>query len=165
MPNPKLENLRKAAKPGWSPSNSSTTPPSQNSLRGGGIAVVVLVFLLCGFFYFKPAVTSTDTNYSVVQAGVTVISTGGNSNGPSSIKTNDSNNQTSPSSHPTVMFVDAEALNMREGPGTDYPIVEKLFQDYEVTLLNEEQVVDGSLWVKVSINEEVGWVNKKFLRY
>lgn len=68
---------------------------------------------------------------------------------------------TQPSSLP-VQRVNRD-LNLRSGPGIDYSIVRVLPQGTVVSVLNQTQEVEGSMWMKVRVEEVEGWVNHKFL--
>ena len=53
-------------------------------------------------------------------------------------------------------IVNASTLNVRSGPGTDYPKVASLYKNQEVFVINEE-----NSWFKISTDNK--WVRKEFL--
>lgn len=59
---------------------------------------------------------------------------------------------------PSVMYVTADQLNIRSGPGADYPIAGMVTLHEEVQI--EEQEED---WVKISVNGVTGYVNIDYL--
>jgi len=59
--------------------------------------------------------------------------------------------------------VKIDMLNVRAAPGTDNEIVIVLHKGAEVTVLNEQQLVQDSIWVKIRTGDREGWVSQKFL--
>ncbi|MBV7268033.1 SH3 domain-containing protein [Winogradskyella luteola] len=60
-----------------------------------------------------------------------------------------------------ALYAMSNSLNLREGPGTQYKIIEKLKKHSEVELL----VIKGSwLKVKVKTSKAIGYVYAKYLR-
>lgn len=62
------------------------------------------------------------------------------------------------SSLPDVMYVTADQLNIRSGPGADYPIEGIVYMHEEVEI--EEQEDD---WVKINYNDVTGYVSIDYL--
>lgn len=60
------------------------------------------------------------------------------------------------------MYVNANRVNLRNGPGTNHNVLGKLERDTQVELLAE---ADGS-WVKLRVIEtnRVGWMSISLLR-
>jgi uncharacterized protein YgiM (DUF1202 family) len=52
-------------------------------------------------------------------------------------------------------------LNVREGKGMEYTIIDVLYKGNTVKVVKD----DGSGWVKVKVNGQTGWVNKLFLDF
>ena len=69
-----------------------------------------------------------------------------------------------PAPPPRAGYVNAARLNLREGPGTDYPVRVILIENTQVTYLNESREVGGSTWVKVQVGAQDGWVDQKYLK-
>lgn len=55
-------------------------------------------------------------------------------------------------------------LNLRGGPGINYPVLQVLAQGTQVRLISEPQQVADSTWVMVRVADVEGWVNHKFLK-
>lgn len=60
-------------------------------------------------------------------------------------------------------YVDIENLNLRTGPGISYGVITDLRVGTLVSLTGERQVIDNSIWVKVRVGTNEGWLNQKFL--
>lgn len=56
-------------------------------------------------------------------------------------------------------YVNAETLNMRSGPGVEYPVIQKLNEDDNVMVLD----TTNREWWLVSFNDVKGYVSSKFL--
>jgi uncharacterized protein YraI len=73
---------------------------------------------------------------------------------------------TAPAPNPPVQasmisaFVSSETLDLRDGPGTFFPILLSYSQGTEVTPL--EMTADGR-WIKVTVQETEGWMAAEFL--
>jgi uncharacterized protein YgiM (DUF1202 family) len=59
--------------------------------------------------------------------------------------------------------VKSDTLNMRVAPGTDQEIVMVLTKGAQVIVLNETQVLQDTIWVKVRVGKREGWVSQKLL--
>lgn|SRR5699024_2493626 len=59
---------------------------------------------------------------------------------------------------PSTMFVIADQLNVRRGPGSDHPIDGMVSHNQEVQVEEVEEE-----WVKISIDDLTGYVNIEFL--
>ena len=62
-----------------------------------------------------------------------------------------------------TMKVTTDVLNMRKDASTKSSIVTKLKKDDELKVLEETKDDDGTTWVKVDFNGQVGFVSKEFL--
>lgn len=60
--------------------------------------------------------------------------------------------------HATSITVTADGLNVRSGPGLDYPIIGKVNSGEEFSVLQQE-----GEWIKITYNNEAGWVNKQYV--
>lgn len=74
---------------------------------------------------------------------------------------------TPPSADASVAVVGVKAddtLNVRTGPGTDYPVAFELDPTGTATATGtNRQLDDGSVWAEVTANDETGWANSAFL--
>lgn len=62
-----------------------------------------------------------------------------------------------------TMKVTTDILNMRSEASTKSSIVTKLKKDDELKVIEETKDDDGTTWVKVDFNGQVGFVSKEFL--
>ncbi|MCI6000892.1 MAG: SH3 domain-containing protein [Finegoldia magna] len=62
-----------------------------------------------------------------------------------------------------TMKVTTDVLNMRSEASTNSDIVTKLKKDDELKVIEETKDDDGTTWVKVDFNGQVGFVSKEFL--
>ena len=62
-----------------------------------------------------------------------------------------------------TMKVTADILNMRSEASTNSSIVTKLKKNDELKVIEETKNDDGTTWVKVDFNGQVGFVSKEFL--
>lgn len=60
-----------------------------------------------------------------------------------------------------VLYVNAQELNVRSGPGTEYGVLTKLSQGKSVLALERSESQDQGLWVKIRTGALEGWVNNK----
>ena len=60
-----------------------------------------------------------------------------------------------------VLYVNAQELNVRSGPGTEYGVLTKLSQGKSVLALERSESQDQGLWVKIRTGALEGWVNHK----
>jgi uncharacterized protein YraI len=60
--------------------------------------------------------------------------------------------------------VTAIQLNVRNGPGTAYPVLFKLYQDQTVRILERRTLPDGDVWGRIIAAAGNGWVNTARLR-
>ncbi len=64
---------------------------------------------------------------------------------------------------PYKVSVKVIALNVRKGPGTDYPVVKTLMNDKNVyTIVEEANGPGASKWCK--LKSDLGWVSKDFMK-
>lgn len=64
---------------------------------------------------------------------------------------------------PYVVGIKANALNVRKGPGTSYPITTTLINDRnKYTIVAEEVNPDGTVWCK--LKSGIGWISKKYTK-
>ena len=59
--------------------------------------------------------------------------------------------------------VTAQRLNLRVRPGADQPVLLELARGARVSLLGEQQMVAGGVWVRVQVDGLTGWVNRGYL--
>ncbi|NLG33545.1 MAG: SH3 domain-containing protein, partial [Syntrophomonadaceae bacterium] len=59
----------------------------------------------------------------------------------------------------TSGYITGSVVNVRSGPGSDYPVSGNLYQDTEVTILEK-----GNGWHKIQKNQLVGWVSSSLLK-
>lgn len=66
-----------------------------------------------------------------------------------------------PTAAPDLWRVTGNVVNMRNGPGTDYNVVDKLRRDTKVEVLSESD----SGWVKLRTvaDNRIGWMSKRFV--
>lgn len=69
-----------------------------------------------------------------------------------------------PSAGPPVLQVVAERLNLRTGPGIDYPVLMTLSRGDEVEDLGETAGSGADGWIRVRAGTQEGWVFRAFLR-
>lgn len=62
-----------------------------------------------------------------------------------------------------TMKVTTDILNMRSEASTNSSIVTKLKKNDELKVIEETKNDDGTTWVKVDFNGQVGFVSKEFL--
>lgn len=62
-----------------------------------------------------------------------------------------------------TMKVTTDVLNMRSEASTNSSIVTKLKKNDELKVIEETKNDDGTTWVKVDFNGQVGFVSKEFL--
>lgn len=62
-----------------------------------------------------------------------------------------------------TMKVTTDILNMRSEASTNSSIVTKLKKDDELKVIEETKDDNGTTWVKVDFNGQVGFVSKEFL--
>ena len=65
----------------------------------------------------------------------------------------------------TMRSVTAVQLNMRSGPGTQYPVVRVFKQNERIVTIGESQNVNGEQWIQASTpdGQTRGWITRKFL--
>lgn len=70
-----------------------------------------------------------------------------------------------PVSHQVAFVAGNDTLNVRSGPGADYPAVAALPPDTGGILIagDDQSLVSGSTWVPVETDAGEGWVNSRFL--
>jgi hypothetical protein len=59
--------------------------------------------------------------------------------------------------------VKSDSLNLRAGPGTDQPVLAVLAKGDAVALLDDNQLVGDTTWIKVRAGDREGWVSEKLL--
>jgi len=70
----------------------------------------------------------------------------------------------SSTTQPITKRVSSVELNVRVRPGANEPILTTLNQGMKVQVFNEISEVEGSVWVKICIDNSAGWVNGRFLK-
>lgn len=61
------------------------------------------------------------------------------------------------------LTVSSPELNVRNGPGHKFNIIDKIIQGTSVIELEYEEIEPGVTWVRINYGNGVGWVNKKYL--
>jgi len=68
-------------------------------------------------------------------------------------------------SYSVVGISQDDVLNVRSGPGANFPIVEKLSNGYgEIRLVGGSVMNDTTEWVQIIIGSKTGWVVKQYLQ-
>ncbi|MDU1400250.1 MAG: SH3 domain-containing protein [Finegoldia magna] len=78
-------------------------------------------------------------------------------------KENTDSNKPEESTEKKTMKVTADILNLRSEASTNSSIVTKLKKDDELKVIEETKDDNGTTWVKVDFNGQVGFVSKEFL--
>ena len=76
---------------------------------------------------------------------------------------NNDSNKPEESTEKKTMKVTADILNLRSEASTNSSIVTKLKKDEELKVIEETKDDNGTTWVKVDFNGQVGFVSKEFL--
>ena len=76
---------------------------------------------------------------------------------------NTDSNKPEESTEKKTMKVTADILNLRSEASTNSSIVTKLKKDDELKVIEETKDDNGTTWVKVDFNGQVGFVSKEFL--
>lgn len=76
---------------------------------------------------------------------------------------NTASNKPEESTENKTMKVTTDVLNMRSEASTNSSIVTKLKKNDELKVIEETKNDDGTTWVKVNFNGQVGFVSKEFL--
>ncbi len=76
---------------------------------------------------------------------------------------NTDSNKPEESTEKKTMKVTTDVLNMRSEASTNSSIVTKLKKDDELKVIEETKDDNGTTWVKVDFNGQVGFVSKEFL--
>lgn len=76
---------------------------------------------------------------------------------------NADSNKPEESTEKKTMKVTTDVLNMRSEASTNSSIVTKLKKNDELKVIEETKNDDGTTWVKVDFNGQVGFVSKEFL--
>ena len=76
---------------------------------------------------------------------------------------NTDSNKPEESTEKKTMKVTTDILNLRSEASTNSSIVTKLKKDDELKVIEETKNDDGTTWVKVDFNGQVGFVSKEFL--
>lgn len=76
---------------------------------------------------------------------------------------NTDSNKPEESTEKKTMKVTTDVLNMRSEASTNSSIVTKLKKNDELKVIEETKNDDGTTWVKVDFNGQVGFVSKEFL--
>jgi hypothetical protein len=84
---------------------------------------------------------------------------------PARNQTNDVTQQNKGQTIGTMREVNTINLNMRSGPGTNYPVVDTFPKGSRIVSYGETRMVEGQLWTQASTpNGQIrGWVNRKHL--
>lgn len=76
---------------------------------------------------------------------------------------NTDSNKSEESTEKKTMKVTTDILNLRSEASTNSSIVTKLKKDDELKVIEETKDDNGTTWVKVDFNGQVGFVSKEFL--
>ena len=76
---------------------------------------------------------------------------------------NTDSNKPEESTEKKTMKVTTDILNLRSEASTNSSIVTKLKKNDELKVIEETKNDDGTTWVKVDFNGQVGFVSKEFL--
>lgn len=76
---------------------------------------------------------------------------------------NTGSNKPEESTEKKTMKVTTDILNLRSEASTNSSIVTKLKKDDELKVIEETKDDNGTTWVKVDFNGQVGFVSKEFL--
>lgn len=76
---------------------------------------------------------------------------------------NTDSNKPEESTEKKTMKVTTDILNLRSEASTNSSIVTKLKKDDELKVIEETKDDNGTTWVKVDFNGQVGFVSKEFL--
>ena len=76
---------------------------------------------------------------------------------------NTDSNKPEESTEKKTMKVTTDVLNMRSEASTNSDVVTKLKKDDELKVIEETKDDNGTTWVKVDFNGQVGFVSKEFL--
>lgn len=76
---------------------------------------------------------------------------------------NTDSNKPEESTEKKTMKVTTNVLNMRSEASTNSDVVTKLKKNDELKVIEETKDGDGTTWVKVDFNGQVGFVSKEFL--
>lgn len=76
---------------------------------------------------------------------------------------NTDSNKPEESTEKKTMKVTTDVLNMRSEASTNSDVVTKLKKNDELKVIEETKDDDGTTWVKVDFNGQVGFVSKEFL--
>lgn len=76
---------------------------------------------------------------------------------------NTDSNKPEESTEKKTMKVTTDVLNMRSEASTNSDVVTKLKKNDELKVIEETKDGDGTTWVKVDFNGQVGFVSKEFL--
>lgn len=76
---------------------------------------------------------------------------------------NNDSNKPEESTEKKTMKVTTDILNLRSEASTNSSIVTKLKKDDELKVIEETKDDNGTTWVKVDFNGQVGFVSKEFL--
>lgn len=76
---------------------------------------------------------------------------------------NNDSNKPEESTEKKTMKVTTDVLNMRSEASTNSDVVTKLKKNDELKVIEETKDDNGTTWVKVDFNGQVGFVSKEFL--
>jgi hypothetical protein len=69
-----------------------------------------------------------------------------------------------PQTYRVVNVREGDAVNIRQGPGSSYPVVARIPPGVRGIILGPRQVANGStIWQEISVAGYVGWVNEVYL--
>ncbi len=62
-------------------------------------------------------------------------------------------------------YVDTGALNVRRGPGEEYPVMDRVSKGALVRIYERATAPDGRVWVRIDPSSGEGWVSQRRLRF
>jgi len=126
------------------------------------IPIAILVLVLTTGCLRKPEHYESMRNTEVTES-VENESTEQAKSKDSKPEENTDSNKPEESTEKKTMKVTTDVLNMRSEASTNSSIVTKLKKNDELKVIEETKNDDGTTWVKVDFNGQVGFVSKEFL--
>lgn len=140
-----------------------TKPSTQRAHRGVIVIVVLLLAAGAAGVVYRDALLPVLSGFATTQGGAIIaLSSSVDVPAPSPIPTVSAT--VAPPSALPVMQVAAGRLNLRAGPGTDYPVLTTLSRGDEVEYLGETAGSGENVWMRVRAGTQEGWVFRAFLR-
>ncbi len=159
--------LRAAPMPEQPEPRSAVQPETKPSTRRAHRGVIVIVALLlaagaAGVVY-RDALLPVLSGFATTQEP-TIIALPSSVDVPAPSPVPTVSATVAPTSALPVLQVVAGRLNLRAGPGTDYPVLTTLSRGDEVEDLGETAGSGENVWMRVRAGTQEGWVFRAFLR-